>query len=117
MNNLVLIGNITKDVISKISNNGVKISEFTLAVNNSKKGTDFFPCTSFNGTAEFLSKYAKKGDKLAVRGSIHIEKNNDKTYVSVIVDSVDLLTPKAKEETPKVNTSTVEEITDDELPF
>lgn len=76
MNNVSLLGRLTKDVEIMYTQNGVAIGTFTLAVNRKFKNqqgeydTDFIRCKAFKKTAEIIAEYVKKGHQLAVSGSI-----------------------------------------------
>lgn len=70
MNNIVLIGRITKDPELKYTNNGKGNTRFTLAVQRNKDETDFINCVAWEKTAENIAEYFKKGSQIAVQGSI-----------------------------------------------
>ena len=70
MNNIVLIGRITKDPELKYTNNGNGNTRFTLAVQRNKEETDFINCVAWEKTAENIAEYFKKGSQIAVQGSI-----------------------------------------------
>lgn len=104
MNKVNLVGNVVRD--PELIND--KVCKYTLAVKRTyqnDKGeyeSDFIKCTSFKGQAKTIKAYVKKGDKLAVSGSIqtgsYINKNNQKVYTTeVIADQVEFLTPKRQE--------------------
>ena len=69
MNTLSMMGRLTKDPELTASPKG-NICKFTLAVKRpySKTETDFFPCTAWRGQADFIAKYFKKGDRIAITG-------------------------------------------------
>ena len=105
MNKLYLIGNVTQDIELSETESGVSLCRFSLAVNRSYKNaegerdTDFFTCTAWRGQAETLAKYVKKGNKLAVVGSVELRNYEDKEgvkrlSVDVVVEDVEFLTPK-----------------------
>lgn len=73
MNNLVLIGRLTKDAEVRYSQNGDAWATFRLAADRGKDATDFIPCKAFKKTAEFLEKYGTKGTKFALEGSVRVE--------------------------------------------
>lgn len=93
MNNIVLIGRLTKDPEIKVSNNDKEYCLFSLAVNRPhEKGTaDFFNCIAFGKTAEVINQYCKKGKQIGIQGSIEFTKKDDKIYHSVKIASVELL--------------------------
>lgn len=75
MNNLFCgIGRITKNLELRYGKDGKPILKFSIAINNGNNDTTFLEVTSFNGIAENVNKYCKKGDLIAVTGYI---KNNN----------------------------------------
>ena len=83
MNKVFLIGNLTRDPELTETTSGVSICRFAIAVNRNYSGsdgerkTDFFNCTAWRGLGETVARYAKKGKKVAVSGSIEL-----RNYVS-----------------------------------
>lgn len=119
MNRVILIGRLTKDPEIRTSGN-YTIASFSLAVDRKFKRdgepeADFFNCTAFNKTAEFVEKYCKKGTKMVVEGRIqndNYEKDGVKHYgVKIMVDSLEFAESKSANATP----STKAEITGDEF--
>lgn len=83
MNNVVLVGRLTKDVELKHTQSGMAVAKFTLAVNRQfkKEGqpdADFIMCTAFNKTAENLANFMRKGSQIGVVGSIQTGSYDDK---------------------------------------
>ena len=76
MNSIVLLGRLTSDCELKTTQNGVSVTSFNLAVDRSytpkgqEKQTDFIPCVAWRNTAEFISKYFRKGQRMAVKGEL-----------------------------------------------
>lgn len=83
MNNLSLIGRLTKDPELRYTNSGMAVCRFTLAVdrglskdkkmeaeNKGQPTADFIPITSFSKTAELVSSYMSKGQQLGITGRI-----------------------------------------------
>lgn len=70
MNNIVLIGRITKDPELKYTNSRKANTRFTLAAQRNKDETDFINCVAWEKTAENIAEYFKKGSQIAVQGSI-----------------------------------------------
>ena len=95
-NKVILGGRMTADAELKQTPSGVSVCSFSLAVNRkySKEGdqqTDFINCQAWRGTAEFISKYFRKGSALCIVGSIQTrswtDKDGQKRYATeVIVD-------------------------------
>lgn len=103
MNKVFLIGNLTRDPELFETNSGTSICRFSIAVNrpytdgNGEKQTDFFNCTAWRGLADNIACYCKKGNKVAVSGSIQIRNYEDdqglqRTAVDVIVQDCEFLT-------------------------
>ena len=122
MNNVVLVGRLTKEVNTHQANNKT-ISRFTLAVDRPYKSNeeDFISCVAFGKTAEFVAKYFKKGMKIAINGRIQTgsykDRNGNTVYTTdVIAENVEFAESKRKEEEPKENEFI--EVSDEEgLPF
>lgn len=90
MNNVSLIGRLTKDVEERRTQNGTPVASFTLAVDRRKKedGADFIPCIAWDKAAETIAKYVHKGDLFGVTGHIQTrsyEKNGRMNYVTEVV--------------------------------
>ena len=105
MNKIFLIGNLTRDPELSETNSGVPVCRFSIAVNrrfsaqDAERQTDFFNVTAWRGLAENVAKFCKKGNKVAVVGSVQIRNVEDnsgqrRTYVDVVADDVEFLTPK-----------------------
>ena len=146
LNKVVLCGRLTADPELKQTQNGIAVVSFTIAVNRrftrgadgqNKSQADFISCVAWRQTAEFISRYFKKGSSLCVTGSIQTRTWNDNTgakrYVTeVVVDEamfVDSRTDNASASyvpdaygspsfSSGVDAPNFEEIkTDDDLPF
>ena len=76
LNQSILVGRIAKDAEITELEDGRKVTELTLAVNRSYKNaegiyeTDFINCVLWNGIAENVIQYCKKGDLVGVKGRI-----------------------------------------------
>lgn len=90
MNNVCLIGRLTKDPQIRVTKAGTKTASFTVAVNRigKDKEADFINCVAFKGSAEFLEKYASKGELMSVEGSIQTRNYQDKTGRTVYITEV-----------------------------
>lgn len=107
MNKIFLIGNLTRDPELSETNSGISVCRFSIAVNRRRTGdgeqqTDFFNVTAWRGLAENVAHFCKKGNKVAVTGSIQIRQYEDRdgqkrTSVDVTADEVEFLTPKNAE--------------------
>ena len=108
MNKVFLIGNLTRDPELTETAGGVAVCHFAIAVNRNytsqdgERQTDFFNCTAWRGQAETIARYTKKGNKVAVTGSVQLRNYEDnqgikRTAVDIIVQDVEFLTPKASD--------------------
>lgn len=70
MNFVSLVGRLARDPDSRRTGNGNAITNFTLAISESKENTDFIDCRAFKQNAENLANYKRKGDLIAVSGKI-----------------------------------------------
>lgn len=123
MQKFIGIGNLTKDVELLKTPNGIDVSKFTIAIQrrfktNGEYETDFINCVAFNNTAVIIEKFCKKGNKIAVVGTIQTRsydtQDGTKKYVTeIVVDEVEFLNAKEKNEAPELKPIN---ITDD-LPF
>jgi len=85
MNQIVIMGRLTRDPELRHTPNGVAVASFTLAVDRGftpKDGgdrqTDFIDVVAWRNTAEFVSKYFTKGQMAAVTGRLQIRDWTDK---------------------------------------
>ena len=105
MNNVILIGRLTKEVEIKKTATGKDVCSFTLAVNRqTKKETqqdaDFISCIAWNNTAKLMYQYLHKGSLIAVEGRIQTRsydnQQGQRIYVTeVVAESVQFLEPKS----------------------
>lgn len=95
MNNVQLLGRLTKDVDVRQANGGITVARFTIAVNRSFKNTqgereaDFISCVAFRQTAELIARYFHKGSLIAVDGRIQTgsydNQQGQKVYTTDVV--------------------------------
>lgn len=103
MNKVFLIGNLTKDPEQKTSKSGKTYAKFSLAINRYPYyGVDYFDCIAFDTTGENVSKYTKKGQKLAVIGSLRMDSYTDSKGVSrvqthIVCENVEFLSSRTEE--------------------
>lgn len=105
INNVTLVGRLTKDPDLRYTSSGTGVATFTLAVNRiftSADGTreaDFINCVIWRKPAETLANYAKKGVLIGVTGRIQTRsydnQQGQKVYVTeVIADNFQMLESK-----------------------
>lgn len=102
INNVVLVGRLTRDPELKFTNNGSAVATFNLAVNRNftnqsgEREADFVNCVIWRKPAETLANYAKKGTLIGVVGRIQTRNYENqegrKVYVTeVVCDNFQLL--------------------------
>ncbi|WP_317304851.1 single-stranded DNA-binding protein [Acidaminococcus intestini] len=107
MNNVNLMGRLTRDPEARTTQSGQSVASFTLAVDRSTKGpkgekeTDFINCVAFGKTAEVVCTYVSKGQRLIVQGRIqtgsYTDKNGNKRYTTNIsVSTVEFVEKKER---------------------
>lgn len=106
-NNVNLVGRFTSGVDLKYTNNGMAIGDFSLAVDRNKEETDFIRCKTFGKTAENIANFFKKGDLIAVNGSIQTGKYTNKEQrtiytTDVVVDTFAFLQSRAERQAQQV---------------
>ena len=99
MNKVIEIGRLTKDPEIITSTSGTTFARFSIAVDRrfKKEGepeADFFNCTAFGKTAEFISAWIKKGTKVAIVGRLqnnnYTNKEGQKVYdVRIMVEEIE----------------------------
>lgn len=101
MNKIILKGNLCKDVDFKKGKKDTPArATFSVAVNRSfnKDKCDYFFCTAFGKTAEFLDEYFEKGMPVLISGRMESYKNDDDfTCWSVTVETVEFCGGKSNE--------------------
>ena len=94
LNKVILMGNLTQDPELKTTNTGLAVCNFSLAVNRkfAKQGeqsVDYINICAWRASAEFVGKYAKKGNSLVVCGSLqtrnYTNSQGQKVYITEVV--------------------------------
>ena len=125
INKVVLGGRLTADVELKNTNSGISVSSFTVAVTRkaNRNETDFINCVAWRNTAEFISKYFKKGSSICVTGAIQTrswtDNNNVKRYATeLVVDEAYFVDSKADNApTAEAGVPQFETVEADDCPF
>lgn len=105
INNVVLVGRLTKDADLRYTSGGQAVATFNLAVNRNftnqsgEREADFVNCVIWRKPAETLANYAKKGTLLGVVGRIQTRNYENQQgqrvfVVEVVCDNFQLLEPK-----------------------
>lgn len=109
MNKIILIGNLTRDPELTETQSGVKVCRFSIAVNRNyasndgERKTDFFNCVAWRGLGENVAKYVKKGDKVAVSGSVELRNYEDsqgvkRTSIDIFTKDIEFLNPHSADD-------------------
>lgn len=132
-NKIMIGGRLTADPENSQTTSGISVTKFSVAVNrkagkDKEQQTDFFNVTAWRGTADFVSKYFKKGASIFVVGTLQnrswTDQNGQKRYATDIVaeevsfvdgknDNAGAYVPEAYTDAPKLDV--VPE--GDDLPF
>lgn len=143
LNCAILMGRLVADPELKTTSNNTSVTSFRIAVDRSfqKQGeerqADFIDIVAWRQTADFVTRYFRKGSMIAVQGSIQTRSYEDKqgnkrTAVEVVADTVSFCGSKAEQgstgsafppvvaaqrSSPDVAFSDVEDDDDDSVPF
>ena len=138
LNSVCLMGRLTADPELKSTQSGVSVCSFRIAVDSTytpkgqEKQTDFINIVTWRSTAEFVSRYFRKGQLVAVQGSIQTSQytdrdGNKRTTFDVVADNVFFAEKKAEsgetkqgagyDHSPDIQGDFEEIIGDESLPF
>ena len=90
LNSVIIMGRLTADPELRTTTNGLSVTSFTVAVDrNYKSGderqTDFISVVAWRGTADFVTRFFKKGQMIAVQGSLQVRSYEDKNGNILII--------------------------------
>ena len=99
LNSVCLMGRLVADPELRQTPSGVSVCSFRIAVDRTyqpkgqEKQTDFINIVTWRSTAEFVSRYFRKGQLVAVQGSIQTSQytdrdGNKRTAFDVVADNV-----------------------------
>lgn len=105
INNVVLVGRLTRDVDMRYTQSGVAVGSFSVAVErnfknvNGERETDFINCVIWRKAAENFARFTRKGSLVGVEGSIQTRnyENNQgqRVYITeILVNNFSLLETK-----------------------
>ena len=127
MNKIILVGRLTKDPEVRTTSAGFNTVNFTVAVNRNFKNkdgnydADFLPCVAFRNTADFVSKFFKKGSMISLEGRVQTRsydaQDGTKRYVTeVVVENVEFVGGKNEGSSNNAYTDAPSEAPIDEMP-
>ena len=140
MNNISIVGRITKDVELQTTNSGIEFTRFNVAVQSEfktvdgEKKADFFTCIAWRENAKNIAKFFKKGNPIGIMGSMNsrsYEKEDGSTQniwelnvknFSFVGSSNEeseenKQTTKSKKSNTQKELTPIDDIDDDDLPF
>ena len=85
LNTVILMGRLTADPELRTTNTNLSVLSFSVAVDRSyqsqgqERQTDFINCVAWRQNADFISKYFRKGQMIAIEGAIQTRSYEDKS--------------------------------------
>ena len=118
MNQVTLIGRLTKDPELKYTQGGKAFCNFTIAVPRefNRNETDFINCVAWDKKAEAIAQYFKKGEKISIIGRIQIDKKDDTYYTKIMVEKFEFI-ETSKESNFIGKKEEIDEDNADDFPF
>lgn len=127
MNNIVLMGRLTKDADIRSTQSGKVVASFTLAVDrpytqNGKREADFIACQIWGKSAEVLGKSVHKGQRVLLEGRLQIRQYTDKngnkrTAAEVVTDRFEFIERKEQTAPQSMEDFGQQMPFDEEIPF
>lgn len=128
LNQVTLMGRFTRDPELKYTANEKAVTSFALAVDRDIRGSDavdFIDCVAWGKTAEMISRYFHKGERVLATGRIQARtwqdsSGNKRKAVEVIVDRAYFVEPKPRGDVahqPESETFHDIDCKNEELPF
>ena len=127
MNNIVLLGRLTKDADIRSTQSGKVVASFTLAVDrpytqNGKREVDFIACQIWGKSAEVLGKSVHRGQRILLEGRLQIRQYTDKngnkrTAAEVGADRFEFIERKEQTESQGMENFGQQMPFDEEIPF
>lgn len=121
INQVMLIGRLTKDPEIRVTNTNISVASFTIAVNGIKDEVDYFNIVAWRQLADICAKYIRKGKQIAVVGKLknrsYDAKDGSKRYITeVVADNIQMLSDPQQSK-PTLPDDIVPVTPDDDLPF
>lgn len=127
MNQVVLMGRLTKEPELRHTSTDTAVASFTIAVpRDYGKDTDFIDCVAWRNTAEFIARFFGKGQMIAVKGRLQIRDWTDKEHnkrrsYEVVVENAYFCESKKERQTDQIDDIGAEDFDDvddlGDLPF
>lgn len=142
LNKVILIGRLVRDPELRYTPNGSSVASFSLANNRTyvangekKEIVSFFNCVAWGKTADVITQYCKKGNRMGIEGRLQQrswedQQGNKRSTVEITVENFQFLTPResgfeqaadmpqAENEIPAAGGPGVDNpFSDDDIPF
>ncbi len=107
LNSVIIMGRLTADPELRTTPSGVSVTRFTVAVDRrfqrqgEDRQTDFINVVAWRQTADFVTRFFRKGQMIAVQGSLQVSNYEDKngnkrTNYDVVADNVSFCGSKSE---------------------
>ena len=108
INNVILVGRLSKDPELRHTPNGAAVANFSLAVGKvytsngeKKEEVSFINCTAWQKLGETIAQYCKKGERIGITGELKQRSwedsdGNKKYALDVVVRSMQFLQQKSE---------------------
>ena len=94
MKTITIAGGITRDAVTRTTQDGENVTSFSVAVSEGygdKKRSVYFDCSFWGKRGSALSQHLTKGTRVAVSGDLSTREHNGKTYLTVRASEVTLM--------------------------
>lgn len=99
LNSVIIMGRLTADPELRTTASGLSVTSFTVAVDRrfqrqgEDKQTDFISVVAWRQQADFVTRFFRKGQMIAVQGSLQVRNYEDKngnkrTAYDVVADNI-----------------------------
>ena len=130
MNQLTIIGNLTRDPESRSTQSGKQVCTFSVAVTrrNDREKSDFFRVSAWGELGNNCAKYLSKGKKVCVIGQVSVstyttQNGTTRANLEVLAQDVEFLSPASQgqqnaTQAPKTDAqSGFVQVDEEKLPF
>lgn len=114
LNTLAIMGRLTTDPELRSTNSGKRVVNFTIAVDGYNDKADFIKCRAWDNTAELICQYYRKGNLIAINGSLITNSYEDKNGYKRTDTEVSVRSAHFCE---KKSVPDIDEIPSEDLPF
>lgn len=126
MKTITIFGGITRDAVTRTTQQGDKVTGFSVAVSEGfgdNKRTLYFDCSLWGNRGEKICQYLTKGSRVAVSGDLSTRERDGKTYLTIRASDVTLGGGGERREQEQergggsYRYAAQDDIIDDEMPF